>query len=219
MAAKTNKQTIDLSQKIIAVYKDYVLTENKQPASIYAFAKQAGMAEKDFYTYFASFSDIENSIWDQAAEHAISTLVASPEYEGYSTRERILGFFYTLQEVLNAERSFYIYSLKSNRPRFKNLKMFRTRIEDFSKMAIQHGLAGKEIEERKFISDKYHEAVWLNTLFILNFWSEDESSGFEKTDAAIEKSVNLMMELMGRSPLDSMLDMGKFLLQNTFKHK
>ena len=44
-----------------------------------------------------------------------------------------------------------------------------------------------------------------------------KSKSFEKTDAAIEKSVNLIMELMGKSALDSMFDLGKFLFQNVTK--
>ena len=219
MATKTRKETIDLSRKIIDAYMDYVLTENKQPVSVYAFAKRAGLSEKEFYAHFASFNDLDCAIWDRAAEQAISTLAGSKEYESYSTRERVLGLFYTLQEVLNNHRSFYVYSLRAGRPLFRNLKSFRRRIEDFSKMVIQHGLAEKELEERKFISDRYHDAIWANTLFILNFWSNDDSPAFEKTDAAIEKSVNLMLELMGRSPLDSMVDLGKFLFQNTFNKK
>jgi hypothetical protein len=43
---------------------------------------------------------------------------------------------------------------------------------------------------------------------------DDTSNAFEKTDAAIEKSVNLAMDLMGKSPLDAALDFGKFLFQN-----
>ena len=222
MATKTRKQTTagkqaDPSQKIISAYMDHVLTEKKQPASVYAFAKKAGITEKEFYNHFTSFADIDNTIWDQAGEQTINTLASSKEYEAYNTREKILGFFYTQQEALNENRSFYIYSLKTHQPMYRNLKSFRTRVEDFSKMVIQQGLADKELEERKFISDRYHDVVWMNTLFILNFWAKDESPGFEKTDAAIEKSVNLMLELMGRSALDSMLDLGKFMLQNMMK--
>jgi hypothetical protein len=214
MATKTKKQTVDLSQKIISAYMDHVLTENKQPVSVYAFALKAGITEKEFYNYFASFTDIDQKIWDQAGEQTISTLASSKEFETYTSREKILGFFYTLQEVLNNQRSYFIYSLKANKPMFRNLKGFRLRIEDFSKQVIQQGISDKELEERKLISDRYHDGVWANTLFILNFWAKDDSPGFEKTDAAIEKSVNLMLELMGKSALDSMLDLGKFLFQN-----
>jgi hypothetical protein len=68
MATKTKKQTVDLSQKIISAYMDHVLTENKQPVSVYAFALKAGITEKEFYNYFASFTDIDQKIWDQAGE-------------------------------------------------------------------------------------------------------------------------------------------------------
>ncbi len=217
MATKTQKKTVTMSETIIAAYMDYVLTEQKQPASVYAFAKHINIAETAFYKEFASFKDIDVLIWKNVAEHTINTLMASKEFATYNAREKMLGFFYTMVEALNQNRSYYIYSLKEHRPLNKNLMHFKEQVENFAKPAIQQGIAENELEERKFISDRYHDAVWVNSLFILNFWANDNSKGFEKTDAAIEKSVNLMLELMGKSALDSVLDMGKFLLQNVMK--
>jgi AcrR family transcriptional regulator len=217
MATKTQKQTENLNDKIIHSYMDHVLTEKKQPASVYAFAKHLNIPEAEFYRHFASFRDIDTAIWKNVAEDTINTLMASPEFGTYNAREKMLGFFYTLIEALNNKRSYYLYSLKEHRPLNKNLSQFREQVLNFAKPAIQQGLADNELLERKFISDRYHEAVWVNTMFILNFWANDSSKGFEKTDAAIEKSVNLMLELMGKSALDSVLDMGKFLLQNVMK--
>lgn len=217
MAAKVQKQPEDFAKKIVSQYMDYVLTENKQPASIYSFMKHLGVAENEFYKHFTSFTDIDTFIWKSAAENTINSLMASAEYEEYNTREKVLGFFYTLQEALNKNRSYFIYSLKEGKPLHKNLKDFKEQIENFAKQAIQQGLAQNELEDRKLISEKYYNAVWLNTMFILNFWQNDSSKNFEKTDAAIEKSVNLMLELMGKSALDSMLDLGKFLFQNVVK--
>lgn len=214
MATKSQKKTENIQEKIVASYMDFVLTEQKQPASIYAFAKHVGIDEAAFYKEYTSFKDIDIAIWKQAAEQTINSLMASEEFQTYNSREKLLGFFYTLVEALNANRSYFLYSLKEQGPMHKNLGEFKSQIENFAKPTIQQGLADKELEERKFISDRYHDAVWVNTLFILNFWSNDNSKGFEKTDAAIEKSVNLMLELMGKSALDSLLDMGKFLLQN-----
>lgn len=217
MATKTSKTTKNTGDKIVDMYIDYVLTEQKDPASIYAFAKHLGIEESEFYKYFNHFSDIEASIWNEAVVMAINSLKDSAEFSTYTAREKVLGFFYTFIEVLNKRRSFYVYSLGNNKMHFKTPEGLKTPIMDFAKEVIQEGLAGKELEERKFLSDRYHEAVWLNTLFILKFWIEDKSQGFEKTDAAIEKSVNLMIELMGKSALDSMLDLGKFLFQNGMK--
>jgi hypothetical protein len=55
----------------------------------------------------------------------------------------------------------------------------------------------------------------MHFMFILQFWAHDESANFEKTDAAIEKSVNLAFDLIGKGILDNALDFGKFLYQNS----
>jgi len=217
MAAKTQKKAVDLKEQIVTAYVDYVLTEQKDPASVYAFAKHLGVSESEFYKHFNQFSDIDRSIWEDAATSAIDSLKASGEFQAYSTREKLLGLFYTLIEVLNTQRSYFIYSLNNGKMSLKSPEGLKTPLMAFAQEVIQQGLAGKELEERKFISERYPDAVWMNAMFILNFWSSDKSQGFTKTDAAIEKSVNLMLELMGKSALDSMLDLGKFLFQNGLK--
>ena len=39
----------------------------------------------------------------------------------------------------------------------------------------------------------------------------DDSPAFEKTDAAIEKSVNTAFDVFDNTPLESIIDLGKFL--------
>jgi hypothetical protein len=46
---------------------------------------------------------------------------------------------------------------------------------------------------------------------------EDKSPGFEKTDMAIEKSVQTVFELFDNTPLDRIIDFGKFLWKENFK--
>jgi hypothetical protein len=48
-------------------------------------------------------------------------------------------------------------------------------------------------------------------LFLLKFWMDDDSAGFEKTDMAIEKSVNTIFDVFDNTPLDAVFDFGKFL--------
>ena len=50
--------------------------------------------------------------------------------------------------------------------------------------------------------------------FVLDFWLKDTSAGFEKTDEAIEKGLNVTFDLFQRSPLDNLFDYGKFLARN-----
>ena len=53
--------------------------------------------------------------------------------------------------------------------------------------------------------------------FLLLFWRDDDSAGFEKTDAFVEKSVNLAFDLIGKGALDSAIDFAKFLYQSKMK--
>ena len=60
----------------------------------------------------------------------------------------------------------------------------------------------------------FSEATWVQLLFLMKFWKEDNSPGFEKTDMAIEKSVNTVFDVFDNTPLESIIDLGKFLWQN-----
>ena len=57
------------------------------------------------------------------------------------------------------------------------------------------------------------ELSWQQLLFTINFWMEDASASFEKTDIFIEKSVKTSFELMNITPLKSLLDLGKFFVK------
>jgi hypothetical protein len=51
----------------------------------------------------------------------------------------------------------------------------------------------------------------------MKFWMDDSSASFEKTDIFIEKSVNASFELMNIKPIQSLVDLGKFILKENFK--
>jgi len=217
MATKTQKTGKITEAFILDAYTDYVLTEQKPPASVYAFAKHLSITEGDIYQFFSNFESMDVAIWQNAANSTVSMLTSSEEFGGYTTREKMLGLFYTLTEHLNQQRSYFMYSLSVSKMPLKNAEAIKNIIKEFAEEVIKEGMQDNQIEDRKLISDKYPEAVWMNICFVLGYWKKDTSKGFEKTDAAIEKSVTLMMELMGKSALDSMIDLGKFLLKDKVK--
>jgi hypothetical protein len=94
------------------------------------------------------------------------------------------------------------------------LQPFKEAFFDFARDLLAEGRESKEVEPRPFVTDRYPNALWRQTRFLLNFWVKDVSKNFEKTDTAIEKSVNTSFDLIGRSPLDTLLDFAKFIYQN-----
>ncbi|AOM77616.1 TetR family transcriptional regulator C-terminal domain-containing protein [Pedobacter steynii] len=211
------------AQQIKNAYIDYVLSNDEKPKSVYSFVKKLKISEADFYESYASFESIEKNIWVELTLETINTIEDQEVWSQYSSRERILAFFYSYVEVLKKQRSFIIYTLKSTNNKFSTpdvLSGVKPIFENFAEQIINEGLDNGELADRKFLSKRYKDAVWIQFGFILNFWINDDSSGFEKTDEAIEKGINVTFDLFERSPLDNLLDYGKFLSRNgKFKEK
>ncbi len=211
------KKEMSPEEKIKQAYKEHVLEHGTRPASIFKFVKELKIKEEDFYDSFNSFENIDKQIWLDLFAETVSRIQSDQVFEEYSVREKLLAFFYTWIEVLKSERSFILETTpKVQKPDLKpaNLSYVRDAFKEFITELMLEAKETEEVKTRPYISDKYEDAIWVQFLFVLNFWIKDDSRGFEKTDAAIEKSVNLAFDLMGRGPLDAMVDFGKFLFQN-----
>ncbi len=215
---------MEMLEKIRKAYTDYVLENGKQPTSVFQFAKKLKITEADFYTHYTSFDAIEADIWLEFFNGAKTTVEADETYQGYSVREKTLAFYYTWIELLKSQRSFVVYSYGRLKAESKGqrgltsktsvLNPFKEVFFDYSRDLLAEGRESKEVEPRPFITDRYPNALWGQTLYLLDFWVRDVSKNFEKTDSAIEKSVNTGFDLIGRSPLDTLFDFAKFMYQN-----
>ncbi len=215
---KPNNKAADLAIK--NAYVGYLLTEGKRPASVYKFCLDLGIKEDDFYNHFGSFDGIEKHIWGGFIDKTVNLLKADKSFHGFSTREKILAFYYTLLEELKSNRSYVIFQLShSQKPEFvpEYIKLFKATFESFFETLINEGKATGEVANRPLLDKRYPTLFWLHMGFLLLFWKEDESPGFEKTDAAVEKSVNLAFDLIGKGAVDSFIDFAKFLYQSKTK--
>jgi len=205
------------AESIRKAYMDYVLTEGREPESVYKFAKKNKMTEAEFYNFFGSFEGLEQNIWADFAQLTITEINKQEVWAQYSAREKALSFFYSFFELLKANRSFAVYSFRKAPRGLGTPRIFeamKTLFESFAEGILNEGLVSGELSDRKFFSKKYKDALWLQFGFVLNFWMNDNSAGFEKTDEAIEKGVNVTFDLFQRSPIDNLFEYGKFLAKN-----
>jgi len=205
------------SQQIKTGYIDYVLTHNEEPKSVYSFAKKIKISEAEFYEFYASFESIEKTIWVELTAETIDTIQQQEVWAQYSSRDRMLSFFYSYVELLKKQRSFIVYSLRKHKAKFAApdaLSGVRPIFENFAIGLINEGLETGELADRRFLTKRYKDALWIQFAFIINFWINDDSAGFEKTDEAIEKGINVTFDLFQRSPLDNLFEYGKFLSRN-----
>ena len=206
--------------KIRSSYIEFLLVNGKRPASVYKFCLDLGIKEDEFYNLVGSFDGLEKHIWKGFIDKTINRLKGDAAYSGYTAREKILAFYYTLLEELKQNRSYVIFQLENSRkpeliPEY--IKAFKATFEAFFESTLNEGKGKGEVANRPVLDRRYPQLFWLHMGFILFFWKEDGSAGFEKTDAAIEKSVNLAFDLIGKGAVDSAIDFVKFLYQNKLK--
>lgn len=210
--SKTN-----IKDKIIEGYKEHKLMHGGQPASVFAFVKSIKIKEDQFFENFSSFNDVESEIWENMVSNVIIAIHSDENYAQFNVREKLLSFYYTFLEVLKSNRSYVLMESANAKPGLKEtpaLKKLKSTYFDFVHGLMIEGNDTGEIPKRPFISDQYKHGFWVQLLFIINFWKNDDSKGFENTDAAVEKAVNLSLDLIEKGPLDSMIDFAKFLYQN-----
>lgn len=218
---KTAKKTAKISgapteETLRTAYIDYVLNHGRRPASVFKFCQELGIPEETFYAYAGSFDGLEQRIWQSFIDHVIGRLQGDMEFSGFSTRDKILTFYYALLEELKRNRSFVLVQPGGdNRPTLvpTHLKGFKASFEQFIENTLSVGKERGEIATRPVIDKRYPKLFWLHMGFILTFWKNDNSADFEKTDAAVEKSVNLAFDLLGKGAVDSAIYFGKFLYQ------
>jgi len=199
---------------------EYLLNEGHRPHSVYEFTTRLNIKEKEFYNHFGSFEAIDERIFQLFFENAITVLNKDKEYGNYQAKDKLVSFYFTFFEVLTANRSYVVKVLHEERNKLESLKKLRLLHDSFinyvSALKIESPDLKQETLER--IKNRgMEELAWSQLLLTLKFWMNDSSPAFEKTDIFIEKSINTAFQLFKIEPIESIIDLGKFLLKETWR--
>lgn len=208
-------------ETILEKYGDYILNNGERPANVYVFSKENGFEEKDFYHFFSGFDHLEKQILTHFFDQTIALVKKQTQRQNISAKENLLNVYFVFFENLTMNRSLVLQILgdgKLNQLKaLEELRMVHHQYVsklDFSTMK----LPGKSNETLKKIQEQIKKgALWLHFLSIMEFWKNDTSKDFEKTDIFIEKTIDTGFELIDTEPLKKMVDLGKFLWKEGFK--
>lgn len=202
-----------MKSQLLTHYIESTLESGQKPTSVYKFCKALEIEESEFYKHYASLKHIETSFWKEITTQTVSIINESEQSEQKSISHDLLTFYFTLFENLTLNRSYVLHSLEGQESKllvsrelrngvFPHLKEIAGNIE-----TLAHKLSediGNKVSE---------EALWFQFISILKYWMNDDSAGFESTDAFIEKSVRAAMELNQHIPTESIMDYGKFIFK------
>ena len=207
-------------EKIFELYADYILSHGEQPKSIYQFAKENKFEEQKFYDFFTSFDQLEKQILVKLFSKSLELVNEVNNADGMTSKEKLLNVYYIFFENLTMNRSLVMMILGNHKlPLSKNLlslkKIHQEYIKtlDFSSWEVLENAK----ENIKNTHEQIRENVlWLHLVSVIEFWKNDSSPAFEKTDIFIEKTIDTGFEFMDNEPLRKVFDLGKFLWKEKF---
>ena len=215
------KNTDASQQKILELYSNYVLRNNKKPLNVFTFCEDHEISETDFYFYYANFEKLESDYLRFFMEETLRLIAEEENYHQQNAKHKMLSFYYTFFEQLTMNRSLVIYLLESDKNNLQSVKKLLPLKRDFQlfirSLEISEPMMENTTESMAKIErlkNKGIEELYLgHFMATLKFWLDDTSSNFEKTDIFIEKSVDTSFEFLEVKPLKKLVDLGKFLFK------
>ncbi|MBH46238.1 MAG: heat-shock protein [Flavobacteriaceae bacterium] len=203
---------------IMAAFMKYTLDRDQYPLSVYKFCKDTKNDEKMFYKYFGSLNAVRAMVWESFYDNVMSLLEKEENFKNSTPKDRLLSFYFTFFEVLLLNRSYVLFSLSDQERmmgKMADLAALKKLFKAFATELIEDGNE-KKPSYSQHPPKLFSEAAWIQLCFLLKFWNDDTSPDFEKTDQAIEKSVQTAFDVFENTPLSALVDFGKFLWKEKF---
>lgn len=200
--------------RIIQAYKDLSVENGRFPVSILAVCTEAGVERPDFGRHYSNLAEVQEAIWQDYFLSTINAIEASEPYAEYMVREKLLAFYFTFFEELGDDRDFVVMfadqmGVWNYNPRC--LTSLKPLFLAFVAELVEEGKMVEEVAERYVMGGDYPGWHWPQLLYLINFWMNDKSEAYARTDMAIEKAVNFGFDVMGRNVFDSAFDLARFM--------
>lgn len=216
--AAPKKKAIDDNQ-LIELYMNQVLQNNAEPKNVFVFCQENKIVESEFYAFYGSIEALKKDIWVKFFENVKNTIENDQNYVSYSNKNKLLTLYFSLFEILTLNRSYVVFAVKEEKSMLKNLQQLselRKHFKHFITDIADTQTTEEDFKVNKIAKPLYVEGAWVEFLFLMKFWLDDTSKGFEKTDIMIEKAVKATFDVLNTTPIDSLIDLGKFVWKEKF---
>lgn len=210
----SGKDSLKARESILEAFASHWSEEGERPRSVTRFCKGLGISEALFYKHFPSLHAVEKAFWRHWIAGVIAAVTEGDDWQAFSARERYLAFLFALTQSATESRSLLLERFHDISPLAHPgaLEGMRGEFLEFARGLIAHGTDEGDIAERRGLNNLYPGILYVHLRWVIDQWIRDESEGFERTDAFIEKTVTLAFDLFRSQALDSAADLLRFLL-------
>jgi len=205
---------METNERITARFTEHLREHGRHPESIYLFCRGLGIEEKEFFSEFGSFESVESGIWEDLINQVVIAVESGPEWPSFSARQRLLTFHFAFLEKALNYRSLMLSRFTAVGPLARPgwLRGFETRFKAFASAIVNKGTESGEIADRGRLTPLCPEGLCLHLRSVIDFYLKDDSKGFERTDAFVEKSATAAFDIIRTQALDSAVDLARFLI-------
>ena len=200
-------------EKFLVAFRDHIARHGQPPASVLVLCEPLGLGERDFYTEFGSIESLESAFWEDLFTKTLAAVQSGAEWEGFGARQRMLAFLYAFLEKSLDVRTVLLFRFRNLSPMTNPewLRGMERRFKEWASELVSTGSSSGEIAERGRLAGLYPAALYLLLRSVIDFHVKDTSARYERSDAFVEKSVNLAFDLMRTQAIDSAFDLLRFL--------
>lgn len=204
---------MDTKEKFLVGFRDHVARHGRPPHSVMEICEPLGVAERDFYGEFGSLEALESSFWEDLFTKTLAAAEAGAEWEGFGARQRMLALLFAFLERSLDARTVLLFRFRDLSPLSNPdwLCGMERRFKEWASELVRQAVESGEIAERGRLGGLYPSALYLLMRSVIDFNVKDTSARYERSDAFVEKSVNLAFDLMRTQAIDSAFDLLRFL--------
>lgn len=199
-------------------YVNHLRNHGKAPDSVVQLCNTLEISEKEFFSEFPSFQSVEKAFWGDRISEVIHAVTEGEEYSHFSAKQRFQTVIFAFLEKSLEFRSLMLIRFNKgpmNKPR--ELEKFENEFKCFCEDILKYGRKNGEVAERGRLDSLVPDGLYLVFRSAIEYHLHDESEGYERTDAYVEKSTNLAFDLIKTQAVDSAFDLARFLIPNPSK--
>lgn len=180
-------------------------------------SQKAGFSEPLIYKYFPTKEHLLFSYFEESFLDVKKQLEENPIFQEMAFSEQLQMLMDTMIQYHSGNREFvkaafksiYTYNLSVTLSELEKHKgMFLDFINTLFEVAVESG----ELEDIPY-KDFILKSFWDYHIFVVSYWTRDESENFDNTTQLIDKSIALLHAFLNSKVLDRSMDLINFFLR------
>ena len=202
--------------KILEASVDVIIEKGFKSASMREIARRASVGDATIYNYFPSKEKLLYGYCEHIQQQAMLTLQSIEDFHEYSLHEQLQQLIDTQLELWLPAREFLqeVFKLTYHSPTTGSAHLNKTRklntqmVTDMLEAAIE----ADEIPEQPY-QELLPRLFWDYQTGVLAYWLKDDSEGFANTIHFVDKSMEIIANVLHQGMIGKSLDLISFLFR------